>query len=321
MALWMIAAPQHAAFVALLAAAAWLVSRGLRWAALGHAAWILVLVKLLTPPLFALPTPEGWPAVQNVLSQELSVFVAAAWIVGSIGAGGLMLIRGLKFQRLLNELGTISPLAEHRTRTLAGRLGLRRVPKVRLLDVQTTPLVWGVGRSATVVFPSRLWDQSSPVQRDAMLIHELAHVRRGDPWVRVLEAAALVLFWWHPAVWIARREIAVCEEECCDAAAVEAFEHAPRAYAESLLEALEFAAGPPKAALATGVRSASTIKQRLTRIMLRTPTRSGRAARLALTLVALIALPLDLSPQRAPTTDNPLRQASKDANPTAASPR
>ena len=54
-------------------------------------------------------------------------------------------------------------------------------------------------------------------QRDAVLIHELAHLKRRDHWVRRLEAVVLGLDWWNPVAWWARREIEKAEEECCNA--------------------------------------------------------------------------------------------------------
>ena len=44
--------------------------------------------------------------------------------------------------------------------------------------------------------------------QEAILAHELAHVRRKDHWVRLLELVVTTLFWWHPAVWWACRRIA-----------------------------------------------------------------------------------------------------------------
>src|SRR5205085_2360482 len=68
-----------------------------------------------------------------------------------------------------------------------------------------------------VLLPAALWARLSEAQRDALLLHELAHLRRGDHWVRRLELAVLGLYWWLPTVWWARREIQRAEEECCDA--------------------------------------------------------------------------------------------------------
>jgi beta-lactamase regulating signal transducer with metallopeptidase domain len=189
---------------------------------------------------------------------------------------------------------------------LAGRVGLRSTPRVIALDVCTTPLVWGLGPWTTIVFPSALWESSSIAHRRAMLLHELAHLRRGDPAVRLLEATALILYWWHPVVWIARREIETAEEECCDACALAAYDSVPRNYAEALLSAIDFSAqGRVQPALGTGIRPTQQLSRRLTRIMLgaeelRLPAR----VRAGLLLAALAALPLypipssDSSPER-----------------------
>lgn len=162
-----------------------------------------------------------------------------------------------------------------------------------LLDACTTPLVWGLGPFTSIVFPVGLWNSATPCRRRAMLLHELAHVRRGDPAVRFLEATALWLYWWHPVVWIARREIETAEEQCCDACALDAFDAPPREYAEALLTAIDFAAsGCPKPMFGTGLCTKQHLTRRLTRIMLggdelRLPLR----VRACLLLAALAALP------------------------------
>ena len=54
-------------------------------------------------------------------------------------------------------------------------------------------------------------------EQDAVLAHELAHLKRRDHWVRRLEAIVLGLYWWYPGAWWARRQLERAEEECCDA--------------------------------------------------------------------------------------------------------
>src|SRR5205085_5012588 len=84
-----------------------------------------------------------------------------------------------------------------------------------------------------------------PPQQSALLVHELAHLYRRDHWVRWLEIIVTVLYWWHPAVWWARRELRDAEEQCCDAWVVWLMPGANRHYAAALLDTLEFVSSPP----------------------------------------------------------------------------
>ena len=62
----------------------------------------------------------------------------------------------------------------------------------------------------------------APQQLEAVLAHELAHIRRHDYLVNVLQMMAETLFFYHPAIWWASRRIRVERELCCDDVAVQA---------------------------------------------------------------------------------------------------
>ncbi|HMC65547.1 MAG TPA: M56 family metallopeptidase, partial [Gemmataceae bacterium] len=127
-----------------------------------------------------------------------------------------------------------------------------------------------------------------------LLTHELAHLRRSDHWVRGLEFLATGLYWWHPVVWWARREIREAEEQCCDAWVVWALPAAAKAYALALVETVDFLAEarPVLPPVASGIGHIHTLKRRLTMIMRGTTPR-------ALTwggLVAVLGLATTLLP-------------------------
>src|SRR5262249_16512260 len=126
-----------------------------------------------------------------------------------------------------------------------------------------------------------------------LLVHELAHLRRRDHWVRLLEMLATGLFWWHPVVWWARRELREAEEQCCDAWVVWALPGAGRTYATALLECLAFLS-PPQAPLPEGAGGLgqTDLKRRLIMIMrATTPRRLGWGGLLGVLGVAAL-LPL-----------------------------
>ena len=86
-----------------------------------------------------------------------------------------------------------------------------------------------------LVLPEELWGLLDATQQDAILAHELAHLKRRDHWVRRLEALACGLYWWDPVAWWARREVERAEERCCDAWVLWALPNAAGAYAEALV--------------------------------------------------------------------------------------
>src|SRR5262249_30208315 len=113
------------------------------------------------------------------------------------------------------------------------------------------------GRGTVVLFPRELLVRLVPEARDTLLAHELAHFLRRDHWVRVLEFVATGLYWWHPAVWLARAGIAAAEGECCDAWVVGGLAASPRRYAEALLATVDFAAELRRPCLPPGACAAS----------------------------------------------------------------
>ena len=138
---------------------------------------------------------------------------------------------------------------------------------VKLATGIGSPMLWGWGSSAVVLFPRDLLPRLSPEARDTLLAHELSHFLRRDHWVRVLEYVATGLYWWHPAVWLARAGVETAEEECCDAWVVGGLAASPRRYAEALLATVDFEAElrrpclPPGACAAN--RSARLLRRRL----------------------------------------------------------
>jgi hypothetical protein len=155
-------------------------------------------------------------------------------------------------------------------------------------------MVWGLGRLC-LLFPSGLLPRLDAKGRAALLAHELAHVRRRDHWVRVLELVVTGLYWWHPAVWWARREVREAEEVCCDAWAVWASGGHGRPYAVALLQVVAFVsrARLPLPAGASGVGQVSHLKRRLAMVMQGNTSRSLSGGSLGLVLgLGLLFLPL-----------------------------
>jgi beta-lactamase regulating signal transducer with metallopeptidase domain len=265
-----------ATVLALLAAG---LGRVVRRPALAHSLWLLVLLKLLTPPLLALPVlgpaPHGGapekaalggpsgesPAEPDSLASltagpepgtgesspdaptglpRWEIVLAVVWLTGCAMWWAVAGVRLCRFHRLLRQARPAPPLLQEQVREFAGRLGLTRCPAVWLVSAPLPPLVWALAGAPRLVLPAALWEQLTPQQRAALLTHELAHLRRRDHWVRRLELLALGLYWWHPVAWWARREIQEAEEQCCDAWVVWALPEAAPVYAEALVETVAF---------------------------------------------------------------------------------
>ena len=106
-----------------------------------------------------------------------------------------------------------------------------RVVESALVDV---PVVIGWLRPV-ILLPVAALAGLTPAQVEAILAHELAHIRRHDSCVNVLQTIAETLLFYHPAVWWVSHRIRAEREHCCDDIAV-AVCGDPVAYAQALAE-------------------------------------------------------------------------------------
>jgi beta-lactamase regulating signal transducer with metallopeptidase domain len=225
---------------------------------------------------------------------DLASLAWAGLLMGALVVAALALLRIRRFQRLL-RLGTPAPQAlRGRVAELAGRVGLRHAPPVLLLPARVPPMLWPGRRGPVLLMPAGLLPELGEEERDTLLVHELAHVRRRDHWVRFLELAVTSLFWWYPVAWWVRRALRRAEERCCDEWVLRVMPGSAGAYADGLLKSLDLLAGEPDPLPigASGVGPVRDLEARLKEILMTTrPTPTlATSARLLFATVALLGL-------------------------------
>jgi bla regulator protein blaR1 len=311
-AIWPIAL-SNAALVAAGTPLVWAVGRFARRPALTHALAVILLLKLITPPLWRIPItlpeaapapiarttgkaiehPASVPAESQLMGANETTGVvpfdpqttgnsfapilreapplteaarAAApapvaqakpsiafprwrewvvplaqwvWVAGSVLCAAVAGARVVRFSRAL-RFATRAADVQPRANLLARRLGLRAAPPIWFVPGFVSPMLWSLARPR-LLLPHALWERLDVIERDTILLHELAHWRRGDGLIRWIELLATCLYWWHPACWWTRRELREAEEQCCDAWVLWAMPGTFKNYANALLEAVEFA--------------------------------------------------------------------------------
>ncbi|MCP3979177.1 MAG: M48 family metalloprotease [bacterium] len=318
----------NACIVVALAAGVALVARFVKRPSVVHALWVVVLLKLMTPPLLEVatvprptvpaaivPATTGAAAPVNLFAVEAGSFerntpaargadtsassrrsipwLTAIWISGALLLAGLVAFRAARFGRLARLTSAPPETLRREYETAARGVGLASPPDLRLVGGRVPPMVWGRPGRCEILLPEHLLDELESDERIALLAHELAHVRRRDHWVRVVELAAGILFWWHPVVWWVRRNLRLAEEQACDALVVEALPEKSKSYARGLVKTLEFLSrgSTPVSGLATGAGETRRIEERLTMIVKRDIPRSATASqRIAIAVLALGAL-------------------------------
>ncbi|MGD0666054.1 MAG: TonB family protein [Bryobacteraceae bacterium] len=150
------------------------------------------------------------------------------------------------------------------------------------------PMTWGLFRPA-VFLPADACDWNAE-RRRMVLLHELAHVRRGDAGAHILARTALALHWWNPLAWLAWRESLKERERAADDLVLLTGERAS-AYAGHLLEvARALQSRPPMQWAALAMARRSQLEGRLLAILdPRIPRNSvARISALAVVLLAVI---------------------------------
>ena len=176
---------------------------------------------------------------------------------------------------------------------LTRTLGIRRPVEILETKPGSMPTTFGV-RRATILMPADASAWTSE-RRRSVLLHELAHVRRGDAATHLLARIAVALYWWHPLAWTGWREFLKEGERAADDLVLNAGACASE-YAGHLLEVARTMQGPSMMAwAATAVARPSQLEGRLLAILDSGLNRTapGRGSVLAAAALALaIIVPL-----------------------------
>ncbi len=309
-----------------------------------HSLWLLVLLKLVTPPIFRVPVTISWESPTRVISEcctsdavsidrfvespawqpppaspgssgealdvaavgtpetprrpwRPSPMLSASWL-WLLGAGTVALLslrQLLSFSRRAAGLTRAPGSLIREVEELARKVRLRRTPEIYLTREVISPMVWAPAFRPRLILPETLLERLSADERQTLILHELAHVRRRDHWVRYLELAVRVLHWCNPLAWWAIHELRAAEEECCDVWVTSVFRNSERQYSAALLAAAEFLSSPTRRLPATtpGVGGIPELRRRLKMIFRPHAHRSlNFAGKLAIVLAASLMIPL-----------------------------
>lgn len=239
--------------------------------AISHMLWALVLIKLITPPLFTIPTyilPDLQPEMSFSTLDDSELMIAGTeevpfpnheqhaqfdllhfapqiknaffvvWGMGSVVLFIISILQLMAFRRSLSIVNT--DLQEERwVQEVADSIGLKKCPKVYEVKNNITPIVWWAGGSAKIFLSTTLLTTLSPEQRRHVLAHEFAHIVRKDHLLRWVEWFSCLLMWWNPLAWYARKELRHNEEICCDNEAFKALGIVAKSYAHTLVDVIE----------------------------------------------------------------------------------
>lgn len=212
---------------------------------------VTAVYRTAIPQSLLAADPAIWPAagvtsggtsaahlVRPLSAVQAGLRPVLPWLLAGWGAGVALfaarLVAGVVAAARMREASDpADPELERRARELASRLALRRPFRILTADGIDTPVVIGWRRPA-VLLPRLLPDRETAAGLDALVLHELAHLKHRDDGVALVQAALRCLFFHHPMTWwLAARLTREREHRCDDLVAAESGD--PAAYVRALM--------------------------------------------------------------------------------------
>ena len=208
------------------------------------------------------PSPSWLQTMDAWISPWLP-WLTAAWLCGVFFLS-LRLAGGLFYTRRLTKNCTVPVQPEWQERLLRLCQQLQVKQTVLLLESACVHVPTVIGWLRPVILlPASTLTGLTAQQLEAILAHELAHIRRHDYLVNLLQTAVENLLFYHPAVWWVSQQVRLEREHCCDDLAV-AVQGDALAYARALAELETQRAGEPQLALAA---NGGSLLERIERLL------------------------------------------------------
>lgn len=220
--------------------------------------------------------------------ERYSIWFGWAWFIGAL-IQSVQMLGGYWLSQRFRRRGVSAPRADfvELCNHLAAKTGISKA--VQLLDSQfiKEPLTLGFWKPV-ILFPAGMLLELSPAQVEALLLHELAHIRRYDYLVNLFQVLLERCFFYHPMFWLISREAHTHREFCCDDMVVRHTQN-PLLYAHTLT-ALKLSTVHTKNAFVMKSSGKHSFSTRILRLAGVTPKRSNRANFLLLFMLFAILL-------------------------------
>ncbi|MEQ8765793.1 MAG: M56 family metallopeptidase [Planctomycetota bacterium] len=216
--------------------------------------------------------------------------LAGAYLVG-LGFMASRQVTGIVAAQRLRARASSPPEGLlQRLEDLARRLGLPRVPRLGLSEHVKLPVLVGVFRPM-ILLPAALASGLSPAQLEAVLLHELAHLKRFDAWILAMQRVLETVLFFHPVVWWVSRRLSDERELGCDDLVLQSGTTALD-YASAMTEVASASLPTRRGALglAFAERRPSKLRRRIERVLNWQPAARKASALSALLLVSALLI-------------------------------
>lgn len=160
-----------------------------------------------------------WHEKADTLSTGLLPWALCVWIVGVLLLSARLLLGYVGVCRWRRDLKPLPAPLSLSVQRLAVQLGLTGFDRVFIAPHAMGVVAVGFLRPL-VLIPTSLVTQMPVDMLQAVIAHELAHIRRFDLWVNLAQRCLETLLFFHPAVWWVSHHLRTEREHCCDELAV-----------------------------------------------------------------------------------------------------
>lgn len=191
---------------------------------------------------------------------DVAFIALSIWLGVAITWLAFQLIKQNKFMKAMKAEATKSPHGLEKPISEAMALvGLKKRPDIRLSHRVNGPMVTGLV-SPLILLPLDFEARFKPAQQSFAIVHEMAHIKRGDLWAALITLIFRAIFWPNPLVHYAAHKMRVDQEAACDASVIAKTGGASAAhsYAETLIHAAK-SAGRPKFKAPLGLALSDTL--------------------------------------------------------------
>ena len=271
-------------------------------------------------PVLHLVTTDDATMVQTIAAAARGWLpqIVLLWLAGVTFFSIRLVVSWTRVQKLAREAAQPASVAWQRAVSrLADALQLRRAIALVESAAVEVPTVIGWLRPM-ILLPASTLSGLTPEQIEMVLAHELAHIRRNDFFVNLMQTLVETLMFYHPAVWWISNRVRDEREHCCDDLAIAVCGN-PLQYARALTRLEELRAAQTELAVAANGGSLMT---RIRRLVVSQKESTGGGARWAAgaavlaVIVVLLTLPSLPALAKHDETKDKSKTASKSASKT-----
>jgi beta-lactamase regulating signal transducer with metallopeptidase domain/tetratricopeptide (TPR) repeat protein len=235
-------------------------------------------LEVAGPPL-APPTPLTWQGI-----------VFLVWAAVVVAMGLLLLQRAIFVTGLVAQAQSPTQLMNDTFRFCCGQMGIKGKVSLKVSANTASPAVCGLFRPVILV-PQNLALTLGSSRLRPVLLHELAHIRRGDLWINLVQTVLQIIYFYNPLLWLANSIIRRIREQAVDEAVQVAMGANASQYPQTLLDVAKIAFKRPALSLRLigVVESKSALKGRIERMLNRPIPKSAKLSVLGLITLLIFA--------------------------------